>query len=246
MKANHFPNQVQAKLDTFERTVEHLTLQLAKTQDAIDGARQRLTGGFQRDSEYRDLRASLAKLVADQPVLESKLHGAQYTLADCKAFLAALPDDVALEAVKSVPQNGYDLATVQRRIDDAEDEVERLRAVPTPSSDIEARVREYVAALARPKVSGLATGQQLQVTWPDDIISVLALLRPDEMVNALMQEIERVASASMPLPQRKQRIAQLQAEIDALQQQSLALGADASDLPPHVVLGVRVVCREQV
>jgi hypothetical protein len=63
------------------------------------------------------------------------------------------------------------------------------------------------------------------------------------MVNALMKEIERQSNAPMPLPQRKQRIAQLQAEIDTLQRQSLALGADTSDLPPAVVLGVRVASR---
>jgi chromosome segregation ATPase len=148
MKRNHIPNHVQAKLDKWEQQVEHLTLQLAKTQEAIDGARQRLSGGFQRDSEYRDLRASLDKLVAEKPILETKLADARYTLSSCKDFLAALPDDVALEVVKSVPQNGYDLATVQRRIEELEDEIKRLRA--------------------RPTVSGIASGQQLQVTWPDD------------------------------------------------------------------------------
>ena len=44
----------------------------------------------------------------------------------------------------------------------------------------------------------------------------------------------------MPLPQRKRRIAELQQEIDTLQRQALALGADSSTLPPAVVLGVRV------
>jgi hypothetical protein len=55
MKQNHMPNHVQAGLDKFTQAVEHLTLQLAKTQDAIDGARTRLGGGFQGDQEYQDL-----------------------------------------------------------------------------------------------------------------------------------------------------------------------------------------------
>jgi hypothetical protein len=185
----------------------------------------------------------LDRLVADKPILENKLHNAENTLADCKAFLAALPDDAVLEPVKVVKPNGLDLDTVWRRIEDAEDEVKRLRAVPVPSSDIEDRIREYVVALARPQVSGIGTGQRLQVRWPDDVIAVLALLLPDQMTNALLGEVERVSNLPMPLPQRKRRIAELQAEIDAMQRQALALGAGTSALPPAVVLGVRVASR---
>ncbi len=81
---------------------------------------------------------------------------------------------------------------------------------------------------------------QLNVIWPNSTIAVLALLLPDEMTNALMKEIERVSNLPMPLPQRKRRIAELRREIDELQRQALALGEDASGLPPEVVLGVRV------
>jgi hypothetical protein len=161
-------------------------------------------------------------------------------LTDARAFLEALPDDAVLEPVKVVKPNGLDLDTVWRRIEDAEDEVKRLRAVPVPSSDIEERIREYVAALARPQVSGIATGQQLQVHWPDNVIAVLALLLPDQMTNALLKEIDRLANLPMPLPQRKKRIGELEAAIDTLQRQALALGAGTSGLPPAVVLGVRV------
>ena len=243
MRRNDIPNHVQSKLDRFEQQVEHLGKQVATTQAAIDGARQRLSGGFQKDQEYRDLRGSLDQLIKDLPAIENKLDCARYTLTDCKAFLDGLPDDVELEAVKSVKPNGFDLEDVQRRIEDLEDEIKRLRAVPTPSADIEERVREYVAALARPTVSGIASGQQLQVTWPDDMIAILALLLPEQMVNALMKEIERQSNAPMPLPQRKRRIAELTAEIDTLQRQAFALGAGTSGLPPAVMLGVRVASR---
>jgi hypothetical protein len=43
-----------------------------------------------------------------------------------------------------------------------------------------------------------------------------------------------------------QSIAELQAEIDTLQRQSLSLGAHPSGLPPAAVLGVRVVKKERV
>jgi hypothetical protein len=240
VKRNHIPDHVQAKLDKFERTVAHLTQQVSRTQEAIDGARERLTGGFQKDSEYYDMRATLDKLIAHKPMFASKLDSAQYTLKNCRAFLDALPDDAVLTPVASVKPNGVDLDTVWRRIEGAEDEVKRLRAVPVPSSDIEERIREFVAALARPQLSGIGTGQRLQVRWPDDVIAVLALLLPDQMTNALLKEIDRLANLPMPLPQRKRRIAELQAEIETLQRQALALGAGTSALLPAVVLGVRV------
>jgi hypothetical protein len=243
MKQNHIPNHVQAKLDTFERAVTHLTQQVSRTQEAIAGARQRLTGGFQRDSEYKDLRASLDRLVADKPILENKLHSAENTLADCKAFLAALPDDAVLEPVAPVKPNGCDLHTVRQRIRDAEDELKALRAVPEPSADIKERIQDYVGSLARPRVSGIARGVTLRVSWPDDKISVLALLLGDRMVEVLSQEVERMANDPMPLPKRQQRIGELEAEIDSLQRQALALGADTHGLPPAVVLGVRVASR---
>ena len=245
MKQNRYPHHVQVKLDQFERQIAVLTQQVSKTQAAIDNARQRLTGGFRSDGEYNDLRATLAKLVVEAPLLESKLDAARGTLADAKAFLAALPDDAVLEPVAKLQPNGYDLHTVRRRIEDAQDEVERLRAVPTPSADIEQRVREYVAALARPTVSGISHGQQLRVEWPDKIVAVLALLLPEQMVAALLKEIERQANDPLPLPQRKRRIAELQNTIDALQRQAFALGGDASDLPAQVILGVRIARREQ-
>jgi hypothetical protein len=244
MKRNDIPNHVQTKLDKWEQQVEHLTKQVATTQAAIDGARQRLSGGFQRDQEYRDLRASLDKLVTDQPILENKLADARYTLSSCKQFLAALPDDVALEAVKSVKPNGYDLDTVQRRIKDAEDELNKLASVPVPSADIEQRVKQYVAALGRPSVAGVADGKKLDVSWPSNsAVSLLAVLLPDKMVEVILAEIERAANAPLPFEQRRKRMVELRRQTDTLQRQAFALGAGTSDLPPAVVLGVRVASR---
>ena len=233
MKRNLIPNQVQSKLDTFERQVAHWAAQVSKAQEAIANARDRLSGGFEGDHEYNDLRATLDRLVEkDLPNAEAKLDDARYLLDDCKAFLAELPDDVTLELVKAVKPNGVDLHTVRRRIADAEEEIARLTAIPVPSSDIEGRIEQYVAALARPKVTGVATGQRLQVTWPTDVIAVLALLLPNEMTKALMAEVERQANEHGALTERKKRIAELKAEVDTLQRQAFALG-DTSALPPR-------------
>jgi hypothetical protein len=135
---------------------------------------------------------------------------------------------------------------VRERIKDAKDKLDTLRAVPVPSADVKARIEDYVGSLARPKVSGVAEDETLQVSWPKDGISVLALLLGDEMVEVLSQEVERMANDPMPLAERKKRIGELTAEIDTLKRQAFALGADSSGLPPEVVLGVRIVRPAQV
>ena len=55
-----------------------------------------------------------------------------------------------------------------------------------------------------------------------------------------------MANDPMPLGERQKRIGELKGEIDTLQRQAFALGADTSDLPPDVMLGVRVIRREDV
>lgn len=243
MNQRDIPKAVRHKLLKFEQTVEHLTEKATRTKEAIDLARERLTGGFERDSDYDDVYSTLKKLVKDLPVIESKLAAARYTLETCEAWIDELPDNATLEMVKARPSNGADLDAARERIKKAEEEVEELRAVPVPSADIKERIKQYVSSQARPKIHGIAKGQ-LQVSWPSDNAALLAFLLPDAMTNALMREIDRLANTPMPLDQRKKRMAELRRLIDDLQRQALALGADAYALPPQVILGVKVPKRE--
>lgn len=242
MKANHIPSHVQAKLDELEQQAEHLAEQVARTTDGIASARRRLSGGFQQDREFFDLRAGLDELVADQPILERKLRDAEFTLADCRAWLEALPHDAALEPVTAAKaDDDLDLQSVRRRIDDATDEIKQLRAVPTPSPDLETRIKGYVAGQARPRVAGIGAGQQLRIDWPNkDPIALLAFLLPEQMVEALVKEAVHITNTPMSPAERAKRIAELEGEIEVLQRQALTLGADACVLPPPVVLNVRI------
>jgi hypothetical protein len=184
----------------------------------------------------------LDRLLADQPRIERELELARHTLGSCQAWLKALPADVTLEMVKARPNtNGVDLDGLRERIQKAEDEIEQLRAVPVPRSDIEQCVKNYVANLATPQVRRIADGEPLQVTWPGDTIAALAFLLPEQMTAALLKEIDCLANSPMSLQACKRRVAELKAEIDTLQRQALALGEDASSLPPEVVLGVKIM-----
>jgi hypothetical protein len=186
MNQGNIPKTVRDTLLKFDQTVEHLTEQATRTKEAIDLARERLTGGFERDQEYRDVRATLDKLVKDLPAIEDKRDAAERTLERCQAWLDELPDDVTLEPVK-VKLDGGDLASVKERIRNATDELETLSKVPTPSADIEQRVRKYVAGLGRPKVSGVGDGDHLQVSWPrDDATSLFAILEPGKMTKVIL------------------------------------------------------------
>jgi hypothetical protein len=62
---------------------------------------------------------------------------------------------------------------------------------------------------------------------------------------ALLNEVERQANTPMPLAQRQQRMAELGQRIDTLQRQTLGVDADATGLPPAVLLGVHIVPSEQ-
>jgi hypothetical protein len=246
MNRRDAPGHVRAKLDKFEQTVEHLSEKAKRIKDAIDRTRERLTGSFESDQEYADARALLDRLIKDQPIIERKFRAARHTLETCEAWIDDLPDDVALEPVK-VKLDGGDLASVKERIRNATDELETLSKVATPSPDIEQRVRKYVAGLGCPKVSGVGDGAQLQVSWPrDDPVSLFAILEPEKMTKLILGEIAHAANDPLPLPRRKQRMAELRRMIDDLQHQAYALGADAYALPPHVILGVKVVRHEVV
>jgi hypothetical protein len=87
------------------------------------------------------------------------------TLARCRGWLDGLPDDAVLELVDVPIQPGTSLDDVRARIAEAEAELRGLRVAPVPATDINARIRAYVRALAanpRPVVRGIAAGDKLQ------------------------------------------------------------------------------------
>jgi hypothetical protein len=239
-------DSVRDKLDEFAQAVEHLSERVQRTEGSISASRARLTGTFKTRAEQEDLRASLLQMTDDLPTLQKKLGRAKVAFVRCKQFIAELPDDAIPEPVK-VTTNGVDLSEVTRKITAAQDELKALAAVPIPGADIEQRVREYVRSMGHPKIAGVGAGEQLDVKWPSlSEISVLAVLLPDKMREVILAEVERAANDPLPPAERKKRMVDLRRQIDELQRQGLALGADASDLPPEVILGVRVVRREQV
>src|SRR5262249_47645436 len=139
----------------------------------------------------------------------------------------------------AVTTDGHDLASIRDRIKTATAEVDALKRAPASSSDIEARVREYVTKLA-PTVRGIGPGERLSIIWPGaqsssgyisehpcDPLALLAALFPDRMLALVMGEVERMANDPLPMAQRAPRIAALERELDELHRVEEALVAAA-------------------
>jgi hypothetical protein len=204
--------------------------------------------------------------MAEQKVLQKRLQAEQAVVSACKAWVDRLPAGTKLEPVP-VTADGHDLAGIRDRIKAATAEVDALKRAPAPSSDIEARVRDYVRGLA-PKMRGVGVGERLSIVWPGaqsssgswyisehtcDPLALLAALFPDRMLSLVMGEVERMANDPLPVAQRAPRVAALERELDELYRVEEALIAAAlaagepvhrsPSVPPAAVLGVRVADR---
>jgi hypothetical protein len=267
MNYDGLPQFVLAKLLSLDEAVAALKAGADAVEREIENRRARLWGNIRRaDDNPRSLEAELEKLVADQKVLQKRLQAEQAVLSACKGWLDRLPARTKLEPV-AVTADGHDLAGIRDRIKTATTEVDALKRAPAPSSDIEARVRDYVRGLA-PKVRGVGVGERLSIVWPGaqsslgsgyisehtcDPLALLAALFPDRMLTLVMGEVERMANDPLPVAQRAPRIAVLERELDELHRVEEALVAAAiaagqpvhrsPSAPPATVLGVRVADR---
>ena len=163
-------------------------------------------------------------------------------LGRCRAWLAALPPGAVLEQIIPDVEDGLSLSDVRARTKKLQNQVEALKRVPVPASDIEQKVRTYVERLPMPTIGGIGAGELLTVQWPTGLHALLAFVEPDVLAERLMGEIDRIANTPFPLAQRERKIAELEGEIDRLMriEESLVVATGAPRQPgclPAVVLG---------
>ena len=242
MKQNHYPSHIQSKLDELAQAVEYLAEQARQNQRRHRGRPSKVERRLSKRSRIYRL-ARDARSAGRRPAY-SRAQAAR------RAIRVGGLQGVARGFARATPCSNRSRPPSLTTISASMTYVSASPTARTRSHDcVRCRRREptskrgskaYVAALARPRVSGVAAGQQLRVDWPTkDPIALLAFLLPEQMVDALMKEIERHANTPMPLAERKKRIAELEAEVEALQRRALALGADLCLMPAPVVLGVR-------
>jgi len=259
------PQHVLAKLLALNQPVEALSARADAIQRGIDDRRARLWG------------TSVAPTTTPAPSKRSS-KGSWSTRRWCNSGCKPssrfcprarlgwdrLPAGTKLEPV-AITTDGHDLAEIRKRIKAAIAELDALKRAPAPSSDIEARVRDYVRRFA-PKVQGVGVGERLSIVWPGaqsssgyisehtcDPLALLAALFPDRMLTLVMGEVERMANDPLPVAQRAPRVAALERELDELHRVEEVLVADAiaaghpvhrsPSAPPAAVLGVRVADR---
>jgi hypothetical protein len=164
-------------------------------------------------------------------------------IQSCKAWLAALPPGTLLEQVNPAVEDGLSVCAVRGRIKKLKNQVEMLKGVPIPPSNVRDKVLTYVQGLTRPVVSGIALDETLTVQWPSGLHALMAFLQPDVLVDRLMVEINRIANTPWPPAEREQQIAELEREIERLHcsEEAIVVATGApreAGCPPWVVLGV--------
>jgi hypothetical protein len=151
-----------------------------------------------------------------------------------------------LEQIAPDVEGGLQLSDVRARIKKLQSQVEALKRVPVPGSDIKQKVRAYVEQLPMPSIGGIAAGEALTVQWPTGLHAQMAFLQPDVLVDRLTAEIDRIANTPCPLAEREQRITELEEAIDRLQrtEEAIVVSTDAArerGCPPWIVLGAKVI-----
>jgi hypothetical protein len=213
----------------------------------ISHVRDRLNGRVQRaDDDPVKLRIEFDRLLAEQKALHAQRPIETAIIDTCKAWLAALPPATVLKQVIPDTEDGLSLTAVRTRIKKLEESVAALKRVPVPPSNIREKVQTYVQGLTRPVVGGIALDEALTVQWPTGLHALMAFLQPEALIEKLMAEIDRIANTPCPQPERKQRIAELEQEVDRLQRSEEAVvvatgAARERGCPPWVLLGVKAV-----
>jgi hypothetical protein len=209
--------------------------------------RDRLNGRVVREGDhFGKLSIELDRLLAEQKMLQRQRPIETDILGRCRAWLSGLPSTTVFEQVIPDVEDGLSLPAVRGRIKKLKNQVDMLKGVPIPPSNIRDKVLTYVQELTRPVVSGIALDETLTVQWPTGLHALLAFVEPDLLAERLLAEINRIANTPFPLAEREQQIAKLEGEIDQLQRTEEAIVV-ATGAPretgclPWVVLGVKVI-----
>ena len=243
MNLHEAPAFVVVKLATLSDGCASATIQADELTAQIADLRDRLNGRVVRAGDHPEkLRIELEQRLEEQKALQRQRPIEADMLGRCRAWLADLPPGAVLEQIIPDVEAGLSLSEVRARIKKLQSQVDALKRVPVPASDIEQKVRNYVERLPMPIIGGIVAGEALTVQWPTGLQALLAFVEPDVLAERLMGEIDRIANTPFPLAQRERKIAELEGEIDRLMriEESLVVATGAPRQPgclPAVVLG---------
>ena len=246
MDLSRAPAFVAVKLAMLSDACVTATIRADELTAQISDLRDRWSGRTSRQGDHPEkLRIELEQRLEEQKALQRQRPIGADILGRCRAWLAALPRTVLEQIIPDI-EDGLALGDVRARVRKLKDQVEALKRVPVPASDIEQKVRGYVERLPMPIIGGIGAGEALTVQWPTGLHALMAFLQPDVLVERLMAEIDRIGNTPCPLAQRERKIAELEGEIDRLVriEESLVVATGAPRQPRSpawVVLGVKAI-----
>ena len=247
MELSEAPAFVATKMALLSDACATATIRADEFTAQISDLRDRLNGRVVRAGDHPEkLRIELERALEEQKMLQRQRPIQADILGRCRAWLAALPPGTVLEQIIPDIEDGLALGDVRARVRKLKDQVEALKRVPVPASDIKQKVRGYVERLPIPIIGGIGGGEALTVRWPTGLHALMAFLQPDVLVERLMAEIDRIANTPCPLAEREQQIAKLEEEIDRLQRTEEAIVV-STDAPrergclPWIILGVKAI-----
>jgi hypothetical protein len=122
---------------------DELTAQISDVRDRLNGR------VWRQGDDPAELRIEFDRLLAEQKALQARRPIDMGIIESCKAWLAALPTATLLEQVNPGVEDGLSLSAVRARIKKLKNQVEVLKGVPIPPSNVREEVQTYVQRLTR-------------------------------------------------------------------------------------------------
>jgi hypothetical protein len=245
MDLSQAPAFVAAKIATLSDRCAAAAIRADELTGQISDLRDRWSGRTARQGDHPEkLRIEVEQRLEEQKALQRQRPIEADILGRCRAWVASLPTKAVLEQIIPDVEDGLSLSDVRAGIKKLQNQVEALKRVPVPASDIDQKVRIYVERLPIPSIGGIGAGEALTVQWPTGLHALLAFVEPEVLAERLSAEIDRIANTPCSLAQRERQINELEREIDRLQRTEeaivVATGAPRErGCPPWVVLGVK-------
>jgi hypothetical protein len=158
MNLHEAPAFAAVKLATLSDGCATATIRADELTGQISHIRDRLNGRIVREGDDpAKLRIEFDRLLAEQKALQAQRPIEADILGRCRAWLAGLPSTTVFEQIIPDVENGLSLSDVRARIKKLQNQVEALKRVPVPASDIEQKVRTYVERLPMPSIGGISS-----------------------------------------------------------------------------------------
>ena len=156
MDLSQAPAFVAVKLAVLSDACATATMRADELTAQISDLRDRWSGRTARQGDHPEkLRIELEQRLEEQKALQRQRPIEADMLGRCRAWLAGLPPGAVLEQIIPDVEDGLSLSEVRARIKKLQNQVEALKRVPVPASDIEQKVRTYVERLPCRSLAGL-------------------------------------------------------------------------------------------